>query len=170
MSQTIEAFNCNVTRQYSHLFSEGHEISGEAAAHEIPFATMVLDRSGTVRYCHADAARLFRSNAHTLGGHHVREVIPNLPFNPRTPGYNVAYATFWASEGPQRRFCGVDGQGGLFGLQVALDKLELQKRHQIIVSLAATGCTCSGAGTARRCSGTGFDVRAHGTEIPAFAD
>ncbi|MBI4293819.1 MAG: hypothetical protein HY661_20280 [Betaproteobacteria bacterium] len=131
---------------------------------------MVLDRSGTVRYCHAEAARLFRASAHTLVGRHVRALIPHLPFNPRTPGYNVAYTTFWASEGPQRGFCGLDSQGGLFGVQVALDRLDLQKHPQIIVALAPTGCRCPVAGIVRKCSGHSVAARIVRTEIPALAE
>ena len=156
MSQFAEAFTRDVTRQYSHSFSE-HQTSGEAATHGVPthgvpFAAMVLGKSGTVRCCHAEAARLFRASAQTLVGRHVRELIPDLPFNARTPGYNVAYTTFWASEGPQRGFCGLDRQGGSFGLQVALDRLDLQKHHQIFVALSSTGCRCPVAGIVRPCS------------------
>lgn len=96
---------------------------------------MVLDCVGTVRYCHADAARLFRAGAHTLVGRHVSELIPDLPINSRTPAYNVAYAKFWAPEGARRGFYGVDSQGRSFDLRIALDKLELEKHHQILLSL-----------------------------------
>ena len=139
MSHFSEAHTWEVTPQNSRLFSEQVETRGKAAAHRAPFAAMVLNRSGTVRYCHADAARLFCASARALVGRHVSELIPDLPFKPRTPGYNVAYSTFWASEGPQRGFCGVDTQGRSFGLQVALRTPELEKHDQIIVALAAAG-------------------------------
>lgn len=139
MSHSSEAHNLEVTQQNSHLFSERVETRRKAAAHRVPFAAMVLNRSGTVRSCHDDAARLFCASADALVGRHVSELIPHLPFKPRTPGYNVAYSTFWASEGPQRGFCGVDTQGRLFGLQVALRTPELDKHDQIIVALAAAG-------------------------------
>jgi hypothetical protein len=135
MSHLTEALNWNVTQQNSHLFPE-REVSGsEATAHGVPFAAMVLDKSGTVCYCHADAARLFHASAHALVGRHVRELIPDLPFKPRTPGYNVAYAAFWANEEAQHGFCGVDSQGRAFGIRVAVDRLELEKRHQILLRL-----------------------------------
>lgn len=168
MSKFTETVNWNVTQQTSHFFSEGHESGGEAAAQGVPFAAMVLDRLGTVRYCHADAARLFRARAHTLIGRHVKDLIPDLPFNPRTPGYNVAYAAFWASENPRRGFCGVDSQGRSFGLQVALDKLELEKRYQILLSLRLP---VESARLPEHCAGSsnGVGVRADQREIPALA-
>jgi PAS fold len=139
MEKVMSHVNGDIRQQISHLFSVPDDIAGEAAAEGGAFATMVLDSSGTVRYCHDCAARLFRADAHALVGRHVRELIPDLPFKPATPEYNVAYATFWARESPQRGFCGVDSQGCLFGLQVALDRLDLERHPRIIVALAATG-------------------------------
>lgn len=135
MSHGTKAFEEDVMQQNSQLFSARDEPGAEAASHRVPFAAMVLDSLGTVRYCHADAARLFRAGARTLVGRHLSELIPGLPFNPMTPGYNVAYATFWAPEGSRRGFCGVDSQGLTFGLQVTLDRLNLEKHHQILLSL-----------------------------------
>ncbi|MBI4289850.1 MAG: PAS domain-containing protein [Betaproteobacteria bacterium] len=169
MSHLTEAFNWNVTQQNSHLFSERDDSSGEALAHSVPFAAMVLDKSGTVCYCHADAARLFHASAHTLVGRHVRELIPDLPFKPRTPGYNVAYAAFWANEGAQHGFCGVDSQGRAFGIRVALDRLELEKRHQILLRLQLP---VESAQLPRKhaASGNIAGARTHRAEIPDAAE
>jgi len=169
MSQFTEALILDVTQRYPHLFPERHETGGETAAHEVPFAAMVLDRLGTVRYCHADAARLFGASAHTLVGRHVTELIPDLPFKPRTPGYNVAYAAFWAPDGSRRGFCGVDNEGRSFGLQIALDRLELEKHHQILLSLRLPA---ESAQLPERFAGSGNDVDmpADRADIPASAE
>ncbi|MBI2959206.1 MAG: hypothetical protein HYY28_02745 [Betaproteobacteria bacterium] len=98
-------------------------------------ATIVLDRLGTVRYCHDEAADLFGSPALSLIGKHIKALIPDLPFNARTPGYNVAYAAFWAPDGPRQRYCGVDSLGRSFDLQIALESLELEKKQQIVLNL-----------------------------------
>jgi hypothetical protein len=135
MSHLTEASNRDVKQQNPHLFPGRDDSSGAAVAHGVPFAAMVLDKSGTVCYCHADAARLFHASAHALVGRHVRELIPDLPFKPKTPGYNVAYAAFWANEEAQHGFSGVDSQGRAFGIRVAVDRLELEKRHQILLRL-----------------------------------
>lgn len=148
MSYAIEAFARSVAPQCPHMVSEIDEADGKDIAHDVPVTAMVLDWLGTVRYCNADAARLFGVSAHTVVGRHIKELIPDLPFSPSTPWYNVAYATFWAPQGPQRNFCGLNNGGGAFGLAVALNRLEQDGSHQIIVALAATGCSCLIAGTA----------------------
>ena len=81
---------------------------------------MALDCRGTVQHCHEDLARLFRARPPALVGRHIRELIPNLPLNAATPGYNAAYATFWAPSGQRRGFHGVDSHGRKFALRVAL--------------------------------------------------
>lgn len=98
-------------------------------------ATMVLDRLGTVRYCHDEAANLFGTRADSLIGKHIKALIPDLPLNARTPGYNIAYAAFWAPDGPRQGYCGVDSRGRSFGLQIALANRELEKKQQIVLSL-----------------------------------
>ncbi len=100
---------------------------------------MILDRSGTVRYGHADAARLFRTSPNTLVGRHVTELIPEFPLDRRTPGYNVAYVAFWAPAGPPRTFSAVDAQGRSFAVRIALDRLELKKHQYILLSLRPQG-------------------------------
>lgn len=164
MSRFTEASKEEVTKQYLHLFS-GPDV---AAAREIPIAAMILDSSGTVVYCHADAARLFHASPSTLVGQHVSELIPDLPFDRRTPGYNLAYATFWAPEGPPRGFAGVDGQGRSFGLQLALDRLQLQKHQQILLGLRLQA---EFAHLPESCAGCAGDVelRADRAAQPAFA-
>ncbi|MBI4291870.1 MAG: hypothetical protein HY661_10355 [Betaproteobacteria bacterium] len=97
--------------------------------------TMVLDRSGTVRCCDDQAANLFGARPESLVGKHINALIPGLPLNVRTPGYNLAYATFWALGGPPRLHCGVDSCGGSFDLRIALEKLELNKKQWILLSL-----------------------------------
>ena len=143
MTYATEAVESSVAPQCSDRVPDAEE----AGVDEIPFAAMVLDWLGSIRYCHADAARLFGESAQALVGWHVKELIPDLPFSPSTPWYNIAYATFWAHQGPQRGFCGLDNQGRAFGLEVALDRLDLDECHRIIVTLAATGYACLIAGT-----------------------
>jgi PAS domain-containing protein len=109
--------------------------SGNAAAHAVELATMVLDKSGIVRYCNAAAARLFRAKTLELARRHITALIPGLPFNAETPGYNVAYATFWATGGRWRLFGGADSEGRSLWLHVLLDKLELEGGHQILLNL-----------------------------------
>jgi hypothetical protein len=164
MPRVTEATSWDAAQPYSHLFSEGYETGGKAA-NGFDFAAMFLDSLGTVRYCHADAARLFRAGAQTLVGRHVSALIPDLPFHSMTPGYNVAYATFWAPKGLQRGFCGVDNNGRAFGLQIEMDRLELEKQHLILLRLLLP------VGSARLLEpyagqGRGVGAQVHRAEIP----
>ena len=162
MCQFTEADDAAATLRYEHLIAE----QGEAAAKEIPSAVMILDSSGTVRYCHAEAARLFRAGATALVGRHVRELIPDLPFDPRTRGYNVAYATFWSPNGLLRGFCGVDGRGCSFGLQLTLGRLVLEKHHQILLRLKTPAKSARLAQHYARPS-SGVHARADRPRVPA---
>jgi PAS domain-containing protein len=115
--------------------AERRKSSGNAVAHIVELATMVLDKSGIIRYCNAAAARLFRADTLELARRHITALIPSLPFNAETPGYNVAYATFWATGGRWRVFGGKDSAGRSVWLHVLLDKLELEGGHQILLNL-----------------------------------
>ena len=130
-SQFAVAPNGTITQRHPLLYAEPGAAAGLGSA----IAAMILDRSGTVRYGHADAARLFHISPNALVGRHVTELIPELPLDRRTPGYNLAYATFWAPAGPPRAFSGVDSQGRSFGVRVGLDRLELEKHQYILLSL-----------------------------------
>lgn len=106
-----------------------------AAAQEVGLARIVLDKLGRVHYCNAAAVRLFCANTRQLPGRDIRSLVPDLPFRPATPGYNLAYAIFWAAEGAWRRFTGRDSLGRSFRLQAWLDKAQLESRQQILLSL-----------------------------------
>ena len=105
------------------------------AAQEVGSASVILDALGKILYCNAAARDLFRANAQQLLGQDIRTLMPDLPIRPITPGYNLAYATFWAAEGEWRRFSGRDSRGCLFRLLAALDRTELESRRHILLSL-----------------------------------
>lgn len=102
-------------------------------------ASMVLDELGTVCSCSSSTARLFGAGAQPLIGRPVRALIPDLPLRAATPGYNVAYAAFWAAEAPMRDFQALDNRGRPFCVAVSLEKLALEGRHQILVNLRQAG-------------------------------
>lgn len=135
MFQNSELSRKVMQQRIEHRTSKRRKGSGSAAAHAVEFATMVLDKAGIVRYCNAAAARLFRANTRDLARRHITALIPGLPFNAETPGYNVAYATFWAAGGRWRSFGGADSAGRSLRLQVFLDKLQLEGGYQILLNL-----------------------------------
>ncbi len=114
---------------------ERQKSSINPAARAVELATMILDKSGIVRYCNAAAARLFRASTRELTQRHITALIPGLPFNSETPGYNIAYAAFWAAGRPWRVFGGADSRGCSLWLHVLLDKLELEGGYQILLNL-----------------------------------
>jgi len=61
------ASNETITQRPPHLYPE----PGSAAGLGIAIAAIILDRSGTVRYGKADAARLFHISPNALVGRHV---------------------------------------------------------------------------------------------------
>ena len=109
--------------------------NGIALGQEVELATIILDRLGKILFCNATAARLFCARTQQLLGLDIRALMPNLPLRPVTPGYNLAYATFWAAEGGWRQFNGRDSGRRVFRLEAALDKYELASRRQILLSL-----------------------------------
>lgn len=58
---------------------------------------LILDSKGVVRFCSPALARFAGFDRSGLAGKHVRSLIPALPFNAGTEGYNVAFAAFTAA-------------------------------------------------------------------------
>lgn len=67
-------------------------------------AVLILDARGAVQFCSDAAAQLFDDRTDEMLGRPVTELIPALPLRTVTPGYNLAYARFWAAQHVWRRF------------------------------------------------------------------
>ena len=115
--------------------------SGPASSHEAmapgsQLSMMVLDKFGVIRYCSVFAARLFRASAQELIGRSIASLVPQLPLRQQTPGYNIAFATFWAAADSNPAYTAVDGQGGSIPIRISLEQLSLEGHHQILVNLS----------------------------------
>lgn len=66
--------------------------------------TVILDRHGCIRACGQQIAALAGMPVQTLSGQPIKSILPALPFQPDTPGYNVAFAVFLANT-RQRKVC-----------------------------------------------------------------
>jgi len=110
-------------------FSDNSAIPGSQ------LAMMVLDKFGMVRYCSVFAARLFHAGAQELIGRSINAVVPQLPLRPDTPGYNVAYATFWSALNCGQEYTVIRSQGDAVPIRVFLEKLSGEGQHQILVYL-----------------------------------
>jgi hypothetical protein len=65
---------------------------------------VILDRHGCIRACGQQIATLAGMPVQTLSGQPIKSLLPALPFQPDTPGYNVAFAVFLANT-RQRKVC-----------------------------------------------------------------
>lgn len=98
----------------------------------VAHGAVVLDRFGIVRYCDTRALKLLGAGPDGLIGRDIRSLIPELPISARTPGYNLAYATFCATRGP--RLCRALGSNGrAANLEIWLDKLH--GYHEILIGM-----------------------------------
>ncbi len=98
------------------------------------FPAIVLDRFGIVDQCNAAAGELF-GGALTLLGRPITGAIPGIPIRHGTPGYNLAYAAYWASHARYRRFTGIDCRGDAFDIDVRLECLPLNGVPRIALAL-----------------------------------
>ncbi len=78
-------------------------------------AVLIVDAGGAVRFCGDNAARLFVGGSDGIIGQPIRSLIPDLPLQRATPGYNVAYARFMAAQDDWQRLhrSGSGGPGAL---------------------------------------------------------
>lgn len=98
--------------------------------------TLLLDSKGIIRFCSASAARIVAASPHQLVGRQIRTVLPGLPINPLTEGYNIAFAAFsagtqkvrsWSVAGDTHRQSPVEGAIALLKIGgVYLFSLELR--------------------------------------------
>jgi len=66
-------------------------------------AVLIVDAGGEVQFCSNGAAQLFDSRSDEMLGRPIHSLIPDLPLQNLTPGYNVAYACFWSVQDDWRR-------------------------------------------------------------------
>lgn len=108
------AANCaRKTSSTREALNDANEAAGEAGAPEHQVApagnVLVVDQRGLVTACGAAIPYMLDLAPGQLVGRAVRELLPGLPLNAATTGYNVAYLTFWAACGDARR---LGGNGG----------------------------------------------------------
>lgn len=86
--------------------------------------SIILDQYGCIRACGQHVAALAGVAGQTLSGHPIKSLLPTLPFQPGTPGYNVAFAVFHANS-LRRTVCKMNkGDGIALAVEVTLTVLE----------------------------------------------
>jgi diguanylate cyclase (GGDEF)-like protein/PAS domain S-box-containing protein len=92
--------------------STGKAPNGASEAAEHAGNVLVVDQHGAITACGTAIPYMLDLAAERLVGGPVRELLPGLPLDAATTGYNVAYLTFWAACGDARRLGGRGGNGG----------------------------------------------------------
>lgn len=124
--------------------------------------SIIVDQHGVIRSCGQDIAALGGLKRQALNGQPVKSLLPTLPFQPGTPGYNVAFAVFHANT-RRRTICMMKtGTGAPVSVDVSLTVLEatpvylfnLEIRKHESVEVVATDASASTQQQAifRRCA------------------
>lgn len=97
--------------------------------------SVILDQHGCIRSCGQGVAALARLAAQALDGQSIKALLPTLPFQPGTPGYNVAFAVFHANN-KRHTVCRMNtGDGVPLVVEVALTVLETAPAYLFSVEI-----------------------------------
>lgn len=86
------------------------------------WASLLLDAGGCVQQSSRRVAAIFGRRAEQLSGWTIQALIPALPLQPATPGYNLAFVTFWHCDPGRPPLWGVDSKGDRLALDVDMQR------------------------------------------------
>jgi hypothetical protein len=113
--------------------------STESNARGLPCLThdesLVVDGVGRIERCSPNVTALLGWPAGALVGLSVSAIFPELPFAANTPGYNLAYAVFHATEGRWTRRTAVSAQGLKVPVDIALSRATVAGKPCIALRL-----------------------------------
>ncbi len=98
-------------------------------------AVLIVNKQGFIANCNQVARALFGWDSGVLKGHPVTDVMPELPFSPDTPGYNLAFAIFHAGKGAGMRCIAVMVDGKRIAVDTALSSVKIGYKRQIKLCL-----------------------------------
>lgn len=98
-------------------------------------AVLTIDAEGRITDCNPEAKELLGWQSESLEGHPVTEVVPELPFSPHTPGYNLAFAIFQAANGVWMRQRARLADGRELLVDMALSSMLVNFKRHITLSL-----------------------------------
>lgn len=96
---------------------------------------LLLDRHAVVRFCNARMESLFNCRKGDLDGRDVAKLLPSLPLRKRTPGYNLAFATFWEQEALKLNLDGHTLTGESLILSVSVRKVNIDRQQFILLHI-----------------------------------
>ncbi|MER2625081.1 MAG: sensor domain-containing diguanylate cyclase [Accumulibacter sp.] len=106
-------------------------------------ALLLLDATGIIRYC--SKPFLFGGEAGQLQGRLLASLIPTLLLRRTTPGYNIAYARFWALQMPWQRHTLVTLDQRHQDVDIGLRAVVLNGRHSLLVTIRPVPASDAGS-------------------------
>lgn len=98
-------------------------------------ASLILDIRGHIRFCSAPVGQLFGCDVSHLMGVSINMLIPGIPLRTQTPGYNLAYVSFCASDGEWRACRGLHATGEHVLLETLVDSTTMERESGFVVAL-----------------------------------
>lgn len=83
---------------------------------------MLLDCGGRIQQCSRRVAAIFGRRPEQVSGWPIQALIPALPLLPATPGYNLAFVTFWHRGCGRLPLWGFDRNGNRLALEADLQR------------------------------------------------
>lgn len=129
----------------------------------LSFGVLIFDSKGLVRFCSAALAQLIGANAKELTGTCVRELLPALPFDPATEGYNVAFGIFRAAKRCLEPWSIQTRDGGMMQAQGYFGSLETDDGYRFCLQLQLpAGLDALQAGLPSAATGTTLTIASAG--------
>lgn len=98
-------------------------------------AMLVVDSYGQIRHCSAGAGKILARSPRSLRGKPLREVMPDLPLGPKTPGYNLVYLIMTYPQGRWHRGEVVTSDGARLRVEISLEPMEIGRQHWVFLEL-----------------------------------
>jgi PAS domain S-box-containing protein len=127
--------------------TKAFEMTRKAAQNDHPIpqptdgnAIITIDTEGRITECNHEAEELLGWDADDQRGRAATSVIPTLPFSPKTPGYNLAYAIFHAANGIWMPRVAIAQDGRSVCVDTALSSAVVDSVRHITLSLRPSMC------------------------------
>jgi len=98
-------------------------------------AVLTINAQGRITACNAEARELLGWSDGYPDGTAATSVMPELPFSPNTPGYNLAFAVFNAANGLWMRRVALLQDGQKVLVDAALSSVVVKFRRYITLSM-----------------------------------
>ena len=116
--------------------------TGHAAAslaHGGGHGIVVVDGTGTIRSCGADAAAMFGSSRVRLVGRRVSDFIAGLFLGGSSPSFCERYLMYLCAGQAWRRFSALDADGTEFAVERKLSRIRTEGREAFVLNLRRVG-------------------------------